>query len=217
MRHQGNPSKLFSFNIAVTLTVGFVSLVSSAILILGYALTKDNDTKNKNLLTFAVATLSASATITGTFYVGQSIKQSAESQEIDRKLAIESQKIDRTLLYIQRWNDSHYSSFKKLAYQIHLLIDNKPDNQKEKIVREEIEKDADLRMEVTEFLNFLEEMALCVNRELIIEEVSRDFYRSIVIQYYNIFGVWIAQLRTHKKEDKLYKELTALFEKWKAL
>lgn len=215
MRHQGNPSNLFSFKIAVTLRVGFVSLVASAILILGYVLTKNNDTKN--LLTFAVATLSASATITGTFYVGQSIKQSAESQELDRKLTIESQKIDRTLLYIQRWNDSHYSSFKKLAYQIHLLIDNKPDNQREKIVREEIEKDADLRMEVTEFLNFLEEMALCVNRELIIEELSRDFYRSIVIQYYNIFGVWIAQLRTHKKEDKLYKELTVLFEKWKAL
>ena len=215
MRHQGNPSNLFSFKIAVTLRVGFVSLVASAILILGYVLTKNNDTKN--LLTFAVATLSASATITGTFYVGQSIKQSAESQELDRKLTIESQKIDRTLLYIQRWNDSHYSSFKKLAYQIHLLIDNKPDNQKEKIVREEIEKDVDLRMEVTEFLNFLEEMALCVNRELIIEELSRDFYRSIVIQYYNIFGVWIAQLRTHKKEDKLYKELTVLFEKWKTL
>jgi hypothetical protein len=118
-------------------------------------------------------------------------------------------------MYIQRWNESHYSSFKKLAYQIHLLIVNKPDNQKGRIVREQIEKDADLRIEVAEVLNFLEEMALCIRREFICEDLAYDFYRSIVIQYCEIFGVWIAQLRDEKKNDKLYKELTDLYDRWK--
>ncbi|MCP2728820.1 DUF4760 domain-containing protein [Symplocastrum sp. BBK-W-15] len=166
-------------------------------------------------MNFVVATLSASATITGTFYVGKSIRQSAESQELDRKLSLESQKIDRTLLYIQRWNDSHYSSFKKLAYQIHLLIKDQHQNQKGRIVREEIEKNPDLRMEVTEVLNFLEEMALCIKRDIIKEDLAVDFYRSIVLQYCDIFGVWIAQLRNEKEEHRLYQQLTDLYGKWK--
>lgn len=130
---------------------------------------------------------------------------------------IESQKIDRTLHYIQRWNGSHYSSFKKLGYQIHLSIVNKPSNKKGSIVIKQIEKDANLRMEVTELLNFLEEMALCVNREFIREDLSLNFYRSIVIQYCEIFGAWIAHLRNEKQNDKLYKELTNLFERWREI
>ncbi|WP_254011616.1 DUF4760 domain-containing protein [Limnofasciculus baicalensis] len=214
MRHQGNPGQLFRTNIAITLRVGLISLLSSGILIATYILNKSNES-NKSILNFVVATLSASATITGTFYVGKSIRQSAESQELDRKLSLESQKIDRTLLYIQRWNDSHYSSFKKLAYQIHLLIKDQHQNQKGRIVREEIEKNPDLRMEVTEVLNFLEEMALCIKRDIIKEDLAVDFYRSIVLQYCDIFGVWIAQLRNEKEEHRLYQQLTDLYGKWK--
>lgn len=203
MRNQGNPGQLFRINIAITLIVGLISLLSSGILIATYILNKSNES-NKSILNFVVATLSATATITGTFYVGQSIKQSAESQQIDR-----------ALLYIQRWNDSHSSSLRKLAYQIHLLIKDQHQSQKGKIVREEIEKNPDLRMEVTEVLNFLEEMALCINKDIIKEDLALGFYRSIVLEYCDIFGVWIGQLRNETQNDKIYKNLTDLYGKWK--
>jgi hypothetical protein len=169
MRHQGNPDNLFKFNITITLTVGFVSLLASALLIGIYAGSKNNQ-NTKDILNFTVATLVASATITGTFYVGQSIRQSAESQELDRKLTAEAQKVDRTLMYIQRWNESHYSSsFKKAGYQVYILTKNQPASQKGRIIGEKIEKNDDLSMDVTALLNFLEEMAICVNRGMIVD------------------------------------------------
>lgn len=206
MRHQGNPGKLPDLKIVIPLTVGFISLLISIILIASYVVNMDKETdkNSRNILNFIVATLSASATITGTFYVGHSIRQSVESEELDR-----------TLSYMERWNNSHYSSFKKVAYQIHLLVRNQPDNQKGKIVREQIEKDDDLKMEVTEVLNFLEELALCINKGLIKEDLALGFYRYIVIRYYEIFFVWIAQLRDETKNDNQYKELTTLYDKWK--
>lgn len=203
MNNQNYPGKLLKINITITLTVGFISLISSIILIIAYYGAKK---EHRDVLTFMVATLAASAGITGTFYVGQSIKQSAESQELDR-----------TLEYIKCWNNSEYLSIQKTAGQIFLLTRNQPVKEKEKIVREHLENSPDLRQEVVKILNFFEEMSLCINRRIVKEELLYDFYRGIIIGYCELFYIWIVESRHKKQNDRLYRNLTDVYEKWKKL
>ncbi|MCG8364477.1 MAG: hypothetical protein MJA27_14250 [Pseudanabaenales cyanobacterium] len=147
----------FSFNIRLTLSITFISFLIAFTLtgIFHYLNEKDRATFN-----FFAVTLGISITGTSAFHAYRNIKQSLENQALDRKLSSENQLIDRTLLYITRWNDPQYLAIQKTANDIYHELHSKPVNEQAKFLIDYLEQNPDKRKDITNALNFPEEMAI---------------------------------------------------------
>ncbi|KYC38798.1 hypothetical protein WA1_34925 [Scytonema hofmannii PCC 7110] len=205
MKHQSDSDKIGQFNISIPIRVGFLSAILAGLLTFLFYFAKQIDKNGhyKETLNFFVTALTASAGVTSAFYAFKSIEQSKESQ-----------KIESTSVYISRWNDVQYLPVRKTTTDIINLIKEQPDNQREKLLLEYLETHPDKRQDITNVLNFLEEMALCIEKGIIKEEILYDFYRFIVIEYCEIFGVHIAQRRRERKNERIFRALTDLCDRW---
>ncbi|MCG8364478.1 MAG: DUF4760 domain-containing protein [Pseudanabaenales cyanobacterium] len=126
----------------------------------------------------------------------------------------ENQLIDRTLIYITRWNNPQFLAIQKTANDIYHRIHSQPVNQQAKFLIDYLEQNPDKRQNITNALNFLEEMAICSQKGIIKEDLIYSFYRSIVITYYETFSVYIEQRRKERNNPNLYRCLADLCEKW---
>lgn len=200
MKYQGDPDKFQQVNISLTLRIGLISFLLSIFLTLVHAVKKEY----RETLTFLVTALATSAGGTSAFYALRSIQQNVESQVIDR-----------TLVYITRWNDPEYLPVRKTAAEIYHLISGKSVVDQEKILTDYLDQNPDKKQDITNVLNFLEEMAICIEKGIIKEDLIYNFYRYIVLTYCETFAVFITQNRRMKNNSSLYKGLTDLDEKWK--
>jgi hypothetical protein len=202
MINPNDPGKLGKINLTIPITVGFLGLIMSVVLTLLFYLSKTED--QKKTLSFLLTALGTSAGVTSAFYVGQSIKLNAESR-----------RIEMTTSYISRWSDPAFDPVRKASHRIYEMVVQKPHNTHADIIHNALEQDLDLKLNLLDALNFLEEMALCIRLGIIDEVTAHAYYKSIVPKYCSTFGVWITRLRTDEKNDRLFKNLTELCDQWK--
>ncbi|MGK7949681.1 MAG: DUF4760 domain-containing protein [Xenococcaceae cyanobacterium] len=199
MSYQNLPGKI-KIKITITLTIGFISFILSSILI-GIYIAKP---KHRDILEFIVTTFASSAGVTGAFYVGQTIKLNAESN-----------KIDRTIECINRWNDPNFFDAKKNTDKIYDLVKGKSDSEYAKIVRQELDENLDLRRDIIEILNFLEQLSIYIDEQLVEENLLHEFFVDIVVKYGKTFKLWIVERRNEAGTDRIYEHFTAIYDKWK--
>jgi hypothetical protein len=204
MKYQDDPDKIGQFTISISLRIGLISFFAAFVITLLFYNVKNKD--DRDSLTFFVTALATSAGITSAVYALRSIKQNAESQIIDR-----------TLTYIQRWNNPEYLPVRKTAQEIHQLLHKQPPGEQAKFLLDYLDKNPAIRQEITNVLNFLEEMSLCIKNKIIKEELLLDFYKGIVKTYYEDFHVYITEKRRERDNPNIYIALTNLYERWKKL
>jgi hypothetical protein len=195
------PGNLAEINIKIPIRIGFVGLVTSILMTLAFHNLGDETGKSnpRKTLEFFAAVLGTSAGITSAFYVGQSIELNARSK-----------KIDRTTVFISRWSDPAFDSMRRAGHEIARMIEGKPNDEHPDIIKKALDQDLDLKIRVIDALNFLEDVALCVQLGIIDPDVTAEFYRSIMQRHNSMFGLWIERLR-HEKENKLlFYRLTSL-------
>jgi len=201
MTNPSNPGNLGKINLTIPITVGCLGLIIS----IGFTLVFHSSTEEqKKTLNFLTTVLGTSAGVTSAFYVGQSIKLNAESK-----------RLDITTSYISRWSDPAFDPVRKAAYKINEMLDVSQPNRNSDIIQKALDADLDLKLNLLDALNFLEEMALCVRLGIINEKTAYEFYRSIVQTYCSTFNIWITRLRHDKKNDMLFKNLTDLCDEWR--
>lgn len=154
-------------------------------------------------MTFFLNALVASAAGTSAYYAFKSIENSEKSQ-----------RINRTFAYIDRWNDPGYFNMKNTAAEIHELISHEEPHAKGKCLMDLLSNPSK-RQDVTNILNFLEEMSIGIQEGLLEEELLKKFYRGIVITYCKTFSFYIAQRRNITGNDNVYSGLTSLSDKWR--
>lgn len=213
MKNQVEPDQLGQVRFLNVFKKFFLSILNSLILTIIYAFIGE---KYKNNFIFAVTTLAASAIFIIAFYEYKSIKESAESQELYRKQEADAQVIDRTLSYVRRWNELDLLSFRRVATEVHELINQQPNDTQEKFLIDYLESNSNQNQDITNLLNFLEEMSICVEEKIVREDLLLKFYKGIVISYCKTFSVYIEHRREKKQNDKIYRYLTNLCEKWNA-
>jgi hypothetical protein len=213
MKNQVEPAQLGQVRFLNVFKKFFLSILNSLILTIIYAFIGE---KYKDNFTFAVTTLAASAIFIIAFYEYKSIKQSAESQELYRKQEADAQVIDRTLSYVRRWNELDLLSFRRVATEVHDLINQQPTDTQEKFLIDYLESNSNQTQDITNLLNFLEEMSICVEEKIVREDLLVKFYRGIVITFCKTFYVYIEHRRQKQQNDKIYRYLTNLCEKWNA-
>lgn len=198
------PGRVGSLNISVPITVGFLATFATAGLSLAYHISNEETRKTLNFLT---ACLGTSVGVTSAFYVGQNIKLNAHER-----------KTDRTLVYMARWSDPALDSTRKAVYLINEAIKQAkietPNARESDVINQKLETDLSLRISIHDALNFLEDLATCIEQGIVDEKLLHRFYRSIVTTYCRTFEVWIQQLRSEKRNPQLFRALTDLCARW---
>lgn len=211
MPPQVDPDKYGQFTIKLSLRVGVSLFLFSLVLTGIHALKKEH----RETLTFLVTALATSAGAASAVYALRSIKQSAAAQELDRQQNKEAQLIDRTLPYIARWNDPQYWAARKTASEFNLLKNNQIINNEEQFLKDYLHKNTDAKQELLNILNFLEEVALGLQKGILKEDLLYDYYRGIICDFCKTFHYLIKQRREEKNNQKIFKALTDLYEKWR--
>ena len=201
MINPNDPGNLGKINLTIPIQVGLLGIVLSAAFTFAF---HSSSEKDRQTLTFLATALGTSAGVSSAFYVGQSIRLNAESK-----------RLDITTSYISRWSDPAFDPVRKAAYRIHEMLDPNQPNKNSDIIQNALDNDLDLKLNLLDALNFLEEMALCVRLGIIDERTAYKFYRSIVLTYCSTFYIWIAKLRNDKGNDVLFRNLTDLCDTWK--
>lgn len=193
--------------ISLNLTVGIgVTSLTTALVLIGFHVYQP---KFRETLNFAVATLATAAGISTAVYALRGIEINSE----DKKIDLEDKKIDRTLRYIQIWNDPSYFSSRKIAAEIHKELKDLEQTQKNTYINQ-LYSDADRKQEIVNILNFLEEMSMCVHFGLVDEKSLKEFYRYIVRTYCETFNLFVVTSRNEKNNPRLYIHLTDLCQQW---
>lgn len=194
------PDGFLKISLNLTMGIGITTFIAALTLIAVHF--HDSKLKYRDTLNFAVTTLATAAGISSAVYALRGIE-----------ISLEDKKIDRTLRYIQIWNDPSYFTVRKIAAEIYNDLKNL-DPQKRTDYINKLYGDADKKQEIVNVLNFLEEMSMCVYLGLVDETILKEFYRYIVGTYYATFKLFIDLSRSDKNNERLYINLTNLCARW---
>lgn len=185
----------------ITITVAVLSVAAAVIVTWVYGKASPG---NRDVIRFATTSLSVAAAITSASYIGRGLRLNAQSE-----------KETRTLAFPARWNHSSNSNTKSSVRGFLKELENIPEKERREYIETKFDADGDLKTRITDALNFLEEMAVCVEMEIVDETLLRDFFLSIVIKYYDIMRPWIDSRRGIN--SRIYKSLTNLYNRWRKL
>ncbi len=161
---------------------------------------------HRDILKFAAGVIAAAGAVTSAFYIGQNLRQ-----------ATASEKMSRTITYTARWNDPQFFYAKKDFRGImeDLLQRKEQDPQKDRLVliNELISEEPDREQNLISVLNFLEELAILINRDVVDEEILDEFYHTVVVKCYSNLEPWIRELRS-KRGERIFGDLIKLYERW---
>jgi Domain of unknown function (DUF4760) len=193
------PDGFLKISLNLTLGIGITTFISALALIAVHF----GQPKYRDSLNFVVTTLATAAGISTAVYALRGIE-----------INLEDKKMDRTLRYIQVWNDPNYFVTRKIAAEIHKELKNLDPIQCNDYINK-LYGDADKKQEIANILNFLEEMSMCVHLGVLDEKVLKDFYRYIVHTYCDNFKLFVDISRQEKKNPNLYINLTDLCQRWR--
>ena len=158
----------------------------------------------RDLLKYSTGIIAGVTGLISVFYVGFNLKRYTVSL-----------RETRTLTLIERWNAPEFFKIKSVTRRMVLeLIKTNPSNSFEKI-KEISLRTVDGDMYITDLLNFLEELAIFINKDFVYEELLYDYFCTIVSRYYDVLEPWIVN-RRRTGDERLFTELEELYEKWKS-
>jgi len=192
-------SKPVKIQFAVTLTIGLISTSIAGASIYLYK-TYPNF---RDLLTFSATALATSVGFTAASYVSQDLKRNSEQAVIDR-----------TLSYIERWNDPSFNKENIIGLMRKARGVNSGD--KDEFIKETLKEDK-LKSELILILNFFEEMSLAIHENLVEDRLLCDFFKEIVMDYKAEFSHWIdyrSETKNGAANKDCYKELKKLYGNW---
>lgn len=143
------------------------------------------------------------------------LKDVIKSLDQIKDTMVETRRSDRTLEYIARWNSPDFDSFKEIAVEMRKIINNYPDETKHpEIVLKALHQSQDLELKVSNILNFFEELALVVKKDLVDKDMIQDFFEYIFARYAALFKNYIEEDRKKRKYNELYINFTELNQQW---
>jgi Domain of unknown function (DUF4760) len=187
----------------ITFDIFVISLVVSFIATIVHALIPND---YKNTLTFAATTFATSVGGLGAFYAYRNLSQSANSKLVDR-----------TLLYLQRWNEAQYIPLREASLKIFEQIRKQSPELQARFLIEYFETNPADKQKIITILNFLTEMALCIEEGFVDEKILKKYFKTIVQDYCEDLHEFINQRRGNGHGKDVYKALIDLYEKWRVL
>lgn len=170
----------------------FVAVVSAAYLLL--------PAYREGIAFFAIV-IGTAAAIVSAFYVAQSVYAN-----------VESERMSRTMSLVSEWNAASFFYAKQAVIRLMKPIADRPREERLTAIQDRIREDDALELNLTSVLNYLEHLAVLVDKGFVDEGLVRELFKTNVLRYYELFDPWIADMR-NRRGKRLYKGLENLYEK----
>ena len=134
----------------------------------------------------------------------------AQSQQAEQQF--QQLKVKTALDFIFRWNDPQFTSINRSVNQILMDLKNLQtiDQQKDYFT-----KDLDRLAILVAALNFIESLSIAIQRGVADEDTTNQFFRSIVINYWQDAESFIKNRRVIRSNPRLFSEIEWLFDQWR--
>jgi hypothetical protein len=149
-------------------------------------------------------------------YTAKVLKFTVQTQNATAiELAEKEARLERQLLenaaarFGERWTDASMFHLRK---ECRLLIENRSDPAS---ILSELNGDTNRPVNVGNILNFLEELAMAVNKGRCSEEIAKGLFCGIVVNIWHSAEPWIRQQRTNRGRPQLWMELGRLYASWR--
>ena len=121
------------------------------------------------------------------------------------------------LLYLQRWNDPQYVPLREASLKIFEQIWKQLPEQQDTFLIDYFETNPLEKQKIITILNFLTEIALCIEYEIVDEIFLKRYFKAIVQDYCEDLHAFINQRRGNGHNKEVYKSLIELHERWRTV
>jgi len=189
-------SKKIALNISLNWLLGI--FVIAVALIAAYLFGPANW---KPALVFSAAVLAAAATLANA------------ANGLDSRGAQAAQaRVVAAMGYIDRWNSPQFFHCKKNGRAVIEYFKAHPE------LREQLgylEQNPDANGNLIDVLNQFEALEIGIRRNVVDEDTAKEFFRSVVIQYWHTTEAYTRHRRAERNNARLQKEFEALYQRWK--
>lgn len=193
----------YSITFSVPKKAGAVSFAIAGIAIYLFYSNINKKVVDETLATFSVAVTGAAAAVTSAFYVGSAIQKNSLSRKEDRAIQL-----------VSVWNGEYYSTLRRLTLRpMRSLLRDKSIKVQDRLIEDHLEKNPEVEEQIVTILNFLEQVAMCVNGDLVDEEIIQSYFGYIIPRLAQIFSGWIYS-RQRERSNTLYEEFQILGKRW---
>jgi hypothetical protein len=116
------------------------------------------------------------------------------------------------LEYINKWNSPQFYHCKKNGRAVLVYF------KAHSVVGEQVtyvEGDPEIKANLIDVLNHFEALYIGIRNHIVDDDISREFFRSIALQYWHLCEAYIKNRRAERNNPRLLCEFEALFESWK--
>jgi hypothetical protein len=165
----------------------------------------------REALVFFAAVAAAAGAVLTAVYAARAINLQT-SQQITASAALADARLHSRRLeamrYAARWNEPRMEQARKACREI-LQMDGRGVHD---ITEALTVEDRELR--VVHMLNFLEEVAVAIERDVADPEVLRDVYRDAVVLVWRCMDQWAIKYRVGRGQPSAWVHLEALYKAW---
>lgn len=157
-------------------------------------------------IVFGASSLGGLGALAGAFYLARGLILTAQQQED----AMRRKEMENAFRYLERWNNPVFHHLKIAAGRV-IEIQEK---QGAEAVTDELNKDAIFRSNVTDVLNFFEEIAIAINSKIVDEKTLRRAYRGLIHMYCMALEDFVVHRRQKFSNPRLFVEVENLHKRW---
>lgn len=191
------------FHVRIPVTVLGVILVLGLTLIVLYRLFPHS----RSGIVFIGAVVAASATIYGAFFTAYNVRKGIEALEQSNR----DKHVSTACSFIERWNSPTFNKIKMEAWNIKETIKDKSQEE----VGVMLDADKKQRATLLAVLNFFEEMSISITVNGADEQVTKSFFRFLVLEMFNSSFKWITYYRQKHNAPRAFREYEILYNRWK--
>ena len=207
------PSSNGLFTVRFVVTFGVVSALIIAGATVWFVLA--SDTIRAALIFFAAAS-AAAGQVGAALYTARTLRFAVDAQakaatDLEAKEAkLERQQLEAAAAkFGERWTDASMFHLRKASQQI---MDNRTNPA---ALQAAINEDKNLDLNVSNILNFLEELSVSVCKGRCDETIAKSLFCGIVLNTWHATEPWIRAERTRLGRGQLWTELENLYIRWR--
>jgi len=142
----------------------------------------------------------------GAIYLARGLILTAQQRED----AIRQKKAENAWRYLERWNNPQYHYVKMAGVKVIKMNET----EKAETVTVKINEDGTFRSNVTDLLNFFEEMAIAINMGVADEDTLKRSFRGLLHLYCMALEDFIKQRRSKFNNPRIFLEIENLYTRW---
>jgi transcriptional accessory protein Tex/SPT6 len=160
----------------------------------------------RGIIVFGASSLGALSALIGAIYLARGLILAVQQQED----LMHQKKTENAWRYIERWNNPQYHYVKMAGVKVLKMNET----EKAEIVTVKINEDEAFRSNVTDLLNFFEEMAIAIDMGVADENTLKRAFRGLLHLYCMALQDFVKQRRTKFNNPRILLEIENLYTRW---